>query len=297
MPVTVRPARPTELPAIAGLAAGLQVRPEHHIGYLDVEVAALERQLADLEPLGVDGVLVAFDGPAPVGLLGADWDTDPPRVWWHGPLVAADGEAAWHAAADALYAAGGALLPPEVTEEELAVDDRNVRVADFARRHGFRRMAASAVLYRDLATPLPDVEVAGIEVRRFVDADRQAVARLHDAAFAGTHVPGFRIDEGDERWVLVAHRGDAVAGYVALERQHDGQGYIDYLAVDRTERSRGIGRMLVAGACRTATDVGAERVHLTVRSANTAARRLYEQLAFVEERILVPWRRNLTAAG
>lgn len=292
MPVTVRPARPAELPAIAGLAAGLQAHPEHHIGYLDVEVAALARQLADLDPLGVDGVLVAFDGTAPVGLLGAEWDTDPPRVWWHGPLVDAGGDDTWNAFADALYAAGGALLPPEVTEEELAIDGRNAGVAAFARRHGFRRKAASAVLHRDLSAPLPDAEVAGIDVRPFTDPDRAAVARLHDAAFAGTHLPGHRIDEGNDRWVLVAHRGDAVVGYVALERQHDGQGYIDYLAVGRAARGRGIGRMLVAAACRTATDVGCGRVHLTVRSANTAARRLYEQLGFIEERILVPWRRN-----
>jgi ribosomal protein S18 acetylase RimI-like enzyme len=290
MSTTVRPVDADELPAVAALVARLQARPEHHIGYLDVEVAALEAQLADLEPLGVEGVLVAFEGGGPVGMLGADWDTDPPRVWWHGPLVEARTDEAWQAVADALHTGASALLPPAVTEEELAIDERNARAASFARRHGFSRGAASAVLHRDLGVPLTDVEVAGVTTRPFADADQEAVAAMHDTAFAGTHLPGHRIAEGDDRWVLVAHRDDEVAGYIALERQHDGQGYIDYLAVAKAERSRGIGASLVADACNVAADLGCRRVHLTVRAANVTARRLYERLGFTLERVLGPWR-------
>jgi ribosomal protein S18 acetylase RimI-like enzyme len=38
----------------------------------------------------------------------------------------------------------------------------------------------------------------------------------------------------------------------------------------------------------------ATHAHLTVRSANDAARRLYASLGFTEERVLVPMRRGFT---
>ncbi len=303
-----------ELPAAAALVSRLQADPRHFIGYLDEEGAALEAQLPDLEPLGLAGIVTAREGGRIIGLLGADWDLDPARVWWHGPLVddeavtaageaeegagdaSDDGPVTWGAIADQLYAAASDLLPDAVTEEELFLDVRGEAAAAFARRHGFRREVASAVLTRSL-DDVSNVEAAGdtgVEISRLGATDRDRVATLHDRLFPSAHVPGLRLAEGERRWVLVARRADGAppAGYVAVEQQGDGQGYLDFLGVVPEQRGGGVGTALVAAACRHVRERGSRQVHLTVREDNEAARRLYDGLGFIEERIAVPWRRS-----
>ena len=279
----------SELAEVVAFVARLQADPAHYIGYLDTDIDALTEQLSSLEPLGLDGVIAATRDGRLVGVLGVDWDTDPARVWWHGPLVD-DGED-WDATADALYEHAGALLPPGGLEQELFVDARNERIGAFARRHGFDRERSSAILTRPL-DQLPSIrEVEGMTVRALTDADRNAVAALHQQLFAGAHRSGTRLDEGDQRFVLVATQDDELVGYLAAERQEDGQGYLDFLGVPSTARGRGVGERLIAEVCHRLRDAGSDRVHLTVREDNHDARRLYGRLGFEHERIGVPWRR------
>ena len=139
---------------------------------------------------------------------------------------------------------------------------------------------------------MPSPDLPGVVIRAFRDEDRAAVAAIHDQLFPGSHLPGPRVDEGRDRRVFVAIRDPDPVGYVAIDRQHDGQGYLDFVGVTDDERGLGIGTALAAEACVSAWDAGSVGVHLTVRTSNVAARRLYERLGFTEERILVPWRRR-----
>lgn len=281
-------ARP-ELAEVVAFVGRLQADPAHYIGYLDTDVDALSEQLPRLEPLGLDGVIAATREGQLVGVLGVDWDTDPARVWWHGPLV--DDPVDWDATAEALYEHACALLPAGGLEQELFVDARNERIGAFARRHSFDRERSSAILTREL-DQLPSIrEIDGVAVRPVADTDRDAVAALHQQLFAGAHRSGARLDEGEQRFVLVATEGDELLGYLAAERQEDGQGYLDFLGVPSTARGRGVGERLIAEVCHRLRDAGSDRIHLTVREDNHGARRLYGRLGFEHERIGVPWRR------
>lgn len=287
--VTITPVDEASIDDAAALVAELQADPGHHIGYLGQDPAALVEQLRALEPRGLAAVLAATDGGRIVGLLGAEWDDEPPRVWWHGPMVGDEGR--WDEVADRLYSAGRALLPDTVVEQELAPEDANERVAAFAQRHGFVRGTGSAVLERRLDEgPVTLTGGSRLPVRRFRDDDRASVAALHDALFPDTHLPGHRIDEGARRIVLVALDGDDLAGYVAAEIQEDEEGYLDYLGVDPRHQRQGIGALLIAHVCEALRAEGCPTVGLTVREDNPAARALYDRLGFIEERVLVPWR-------
>ncbi len=288
--VSTRSIARSDLPEVVAFIAQLQADPAHYIGYLDTDVDALTEQLCHLEPLGLDGVIAATRAGRLVGVLAADWDTDPARVWWHGPLV----DDAEHSGttADALYEHACTLLPAGGLEQELFIDARNEHIGAFARRHGFDRERSSAILTRQLDGLPPIREIDEVMIRPLADADRNAVAVLHQQLFAGAHRSGARLDEGDQRFVLVAMRGDEIMGYLAAERQEDGQGYLDFLGVPSVARGRGIGERLIVEVCHHLRDAGSDRIHLTVREDNRGARRLYGRLGFEHERIGVPWRRR-----
>jgi ribosomal protein S18 acetylase RimI-like enzyme len=285
--LTIGAVAPAERDTVAALFAAAQVRPDRHICYLSLVAPAIGEELASLEPDGWDGVLVARAGDRLVGALGVEHDREPPRVWWHGPSVVAD--LPYAGVADRLLEEARRRLPTHVVEEELAGDDRHADLAELAARHGFTTATASAVLTRACA-PAPDVPDAG--VRAFADADRGAVAAIHDAAFPGAHLPGHRIDEGSDRFVLVAERAGTVAGYLAVDRFPDGTGYLDLLGVAPEARRAGVGAALVAAALRQLHREGIADAGLTVRETNHTARRLYDRLGFTEERLVRPFRRG-----
>jgi ribosomal protein S18 acetylase RimI-like enzyme len=300
--VAVGPVRPDELATVAALIARRQAEPEHHVGEFGDDQDGLVEQLTGLEPAGLDAVLVARRDGAVVAVLTVEWDDDPPRAWWGGPVV--DEGVPFDPVADALYAAGRRLLPGRVTQEELAPDDRNVELAGFAGRHGFVAEESSALLSRALdgpsatgAGPRNTGASSEVAIGDLDDADRLAVAALHDRLFPWTHTTGAKVADGDDRVVLVARIDGEVVGYVAAERQEDGAGYLDFLGVEPASQGRGVGRRLVEAACdvlRTRHDCPV--AFLTVRESNHAARRLYTAAGFTEERLLQPWRRGFSLA-
>lgn len=285
----IGPAREDERSTIVALFAASQARPDRHVCYLSLDPEAIEAEVAELSPDGWHGVLVARRGDTVVGALALEHDSEPPRVWWHGPFVA-DGEP-FEAVADALLSAGADRLPAHVVQQELGPDERHHDLAEVARRRGFVGDPASAVLSRDTDPPPARPMVDDVVVRAFAEPDRDAVAAIHDPAFPDSHVPGHRIDEGPRgRFVLVATDGGRIVGYAAAEQQEDGSGYLDLVGVAPGERGRGVGGLLVAEVVDAARARGCERIHLTVRETNVVARGLYERLGFTEERLIRPYR-------
>lgn len=287
----IRPITESDLALAAALIAEQQAEPERHVCYLGFTAEDIADELRDLEPLGLGGVLVAAEGDTLLGVIGAQWSEEPPRVWWQGPFVfdrARDEEAV----ADALLAAGRSLLPETVTQQELGPDERNTLIAALARRSGFEADEASVVLNRR-AKGGDGGPADGPAIAPLADADRHEVAALHDVVFAGTHLTGRDIDKGERRIVLAARDGgtNRFLGYVAAEAEADGSGYIDFIAVAPDAQGAGVGAALVEAACDALHAAhGCDTVNLTVRESNAAARALYAKLGFTEERLIRPWR-------
>jgi ribosomal protein S18 acetylase RimI-like enzyme len=294
--VELRTATTEDLTVIAELITAQQAEPTRHVGEFGSTPAGVAEQLVELEPLGLEGVVVAVADGTIVGVLAAEWDEDPARVWWCGPTIAPGTD--WQATAAALYDQLRRRVPASVVQEEFAPDERHRELATFAAERGFRAEEASVVLTR----ALPSADTAGsasgavpARVRPVTEEDRGAVAALHERLFPGTHTTGTRLDEGRDRLVLVAELDGGLVGYVAAERQEDGTGYLDFLGVEPVARGRGIGFLLVDAACELLHErLGCREVNLTVRVSNAAARQLYERCGFTEERVLVPWRRGFT---
>lgn len=293
-PLEIRPVSGAERDAVVAMLAAGQADPARHIAYLSLEADAIGEELGELEPDGWDGVFVAHRDGQLVGALATEHDREPPRVWWYGPYVVSG--ASYLEVGRALLAAARDRLPAHVVEEELAADLRHLDLAELARAEGFEAGVASAVLRRPTAPSSATHHLAAaardVEVRAFVEADRAAVADLHDRSFPRNHLPGHRVADGDGRIVLVVGPPGAVVGYAASEVQADGSGYVDLLAVEAGARGQGIGAALLLATLAALAARGAEEAHLTVREVDAAARRLYDRLGFAEERTLRPYRRG-----
>ena len=287
----VRPATERDLPALAALAASLQGRDDRHVAYLGVDAADIAAELADSTWERV-GVVAERDGEL-LGWLIGDVDDEMGRVWWLGPFVDTGADtAAWVATATALYEAARARMPGSVGEEEFAVDERFTRLIDWAIRAGFDRDPGSHVM-----NLVGSVGAPTGAVRELASADHEFVAELHDQLFPGTHTSGRQLVDGHDgshrRLVLETDDADrSVVGYVAVERQPGGAGYIDYLGVATDARGRGHGAELVRGGVAELERIGALGVNLTVREDAPGVRDLYRSLGFEVERTVVPLRRG-----
>ncbi len=283
--------RPTadDLDAMASLAADAQGEPATHCIYLPVAAADIATDVADLDGWEATTTVAVADDGSITGWLLAEPDPDMGRVWWWGPFVAA-ADTAWAEIADGLHAETRTTLassgPGAITEFEACADERSALIADWCRRHDLVGEEASVLLRRE---PTPVAATPDPRVRPLAEADHEVVMALHETAFANTHLtPAALVAADDLR--LVVEVDDRVVGYVACEEQSDGSGYIDYLAVDAARQGQGLGRALVDEATRRLLADGAAFVHLTVREGNAAARALYANCGFVEDRLARPFR-------
>lgn len=252
------------------------------IPYLDLEPWVLSEEVVATVPGDWwERTQVAVDDDRVVGWLMADTDTEMGRTWWHGPFVdpAIDDEAAGQIA-DALYGS----FTERTAEEEVCFDPSSAMIANFAERNGFKvGDDVSAALGCELPS---SAAAAHPSVRALTSAaDRHAVAELHDQLFPATHTGGTRLASGqdDDRQTLGLFDGDDLIGYISVELEPDASRYIDYVGVAPHRQGAGHGTALVADALARAEREGAQRAHLTVRVTNTAARRIYERLGFIEE--------------
>ncbi|MCW2913944.1 MAG: GCN5-related N-acetyltransferase [Actinomycetia bacterium] len=128
-------------------------------------------------------------------------------------------------------------------------------------------------------------EVALIELDRRTWAPDNAITPIPEegsAFFDHWHLP---------EQFLVAERDGRLVGFVRVVQPVPVQSgahvrQIQGLAVDPTERRRGLGRTLLYAALDEARRQGAQRITLRVLSVNTPARRLYESQGFVVEGVL-----------
>jgi ribosomal protein S18 acetylase RimI-like enzyme len=277
-----------ELTALAALAAPLQQRPATHVIYFGTEAVGIRAELAETTWSEVSAV--ATDGDTIVGWLVGDVDVDMGRVWWMGPFVVADD---WESVATELLAACRRQLPAGVDEEELSVDSRFERFRVWAASHGYVEEEGSYVLQLE-----GGLEPGSSAVREITDADRDTVARLHVDLIPVTHTTGSDLAAGHDdshRRLGVETDGEVVA-YVAVERQADGSGYIDYMGVAPTARRRGLGADLVRAGVAELRRLGVTSLGLTVRVGSEGARELYGSLGFDEERLAIPLRRGYSLA-
>ncbi len=203
-----------------------------------------------------------------------------PRPWVPGD------DDRWDRFARPLVDAAVDQVPAGIPKREVAGHVDNVRLAALARDLGWPAGEVNHVLLADrsLIDGWPE-ERQSSTVRAAAADDLAVVGRLHDADFPATYATADQLLRGavsGERVVLLAEAsGGGVVGYAAGRVQPDGDGYIEFLAVDPAARGAGLGRRLVMALARQLVARSSkERVALTVRDDRAAARAVYARLGF-----------------
>ena len=80
--------------------------------------------------------------------------------------------------------------------------------------------------------------------------------------------------------ILFARLGDEIVGTVALKRDGGGRYELTKMAVTRSARGRGVGRLLAAAAIDRYREVGGRQLYLESHSSLAPALRLYESMGF-----------------
>lgn len=124
-----------------------------------------------------------------------------------------------------------------------------------------------------------------VEIRRAQRADILEVYRLERECFASPWPYQAFVDHLEAPAFLVATIEDRLAGYLVADVTPSRYGHLKDLAVAPAFRRRGVAsRLLTAGLAQLAV-AGAMRVSLEVRNDNEAARSLYRQFEFVDDRV------------
>jgi ribosomal protein S18 acetylase RimI-like enzyme len=142
-----------------------------------------------------------------------------------------------------------------------------------------------------------------VEVREATADDVMAVADVHvrgwQEGYRGLLAQDFLDGLSTEEWAgrftfgamdlsgpytLVAVDGDAICGHVTIGRSRDddmaGSAEIWAVYVDPRRWGGGIGRALIDAACERLAQSGYDRAFLWTLTANTQARRFYEQVGW-----------------
>jgi ribosomal-protein-alanine N-acetyltransferase len=123
-----------------------------------------------------------------------------------------------------------------------------------------------------------------LTIRRMQDEDVPAVFQLDRASFAlpWTELSyQFEIHKNATSIPLVAYAGDVLAGFIVVWQVED-EAHIGTIAVAEAYRRAGAARALIRAGLGQAYARGARKAFLEVRAGNSAARRLYESLGFVD---------------
>jgi mycothiol synthase len=172
-------------------------------------------------------------------------------------------------------------------------------------RHGlFHLRSLFSLLRPDDAGPLPSAAFPdGIELARYrFGEDDEAVHRLVYVDSAWSAVPGhtdrdlisWRVEAERCPWAFLARRDGRPAGWVTARIMASGRGYVDTLAVDASERRRGLGRALLLRAFAELQEAGAQGLELGVQAENETALGLYRSVGLEVHR---EWRVYASSAA
>lgn len=277
--VTFTTMKEKDVQNVASFIAQLNNIEQSHIGYCgkdSKEIAnALREDITDVNY--TESFVCAYENNQLIGILGfdADLEDESAEIW--GPFVI---ENKWQIA-NSLWESMSELLPQNITTIYMFPNYKNKNVRHLAQTLDFHEHSHHAILtaYKKGFLKLPKVDITELTENYYKD-----MKQLHDNVFPNTYYSGEQIINrlNDNRKVLIITKQNQLLGYIYVEAEPKfGDGSIEFFAVQKTERNKGLGEKLLIIALKWLfTFETIQSVTLTVDSSNIGAIKLYEKVGF-----------------
>lgn len=250
--------------------------------YLDTSAEGIMAQVEDLDqPFEEIFHVLEYEGHL-VAVAGMEAEVEVDRAWLLGPFAT---DTAWDARAEAVLRAACRSVPRHIPRLSAFVNRENGRALALLERFGFVRGQINHV-YHALASRF---RLEGASSAVAYEADhRGGLDRLHDRSFPGTWMSTAEMvgcHEAGTGALFVTLDGERLTGYVFVKEDlPELEGSVEFLAVGKEDRGRGLGRaLLVAGLDWLFRGKGLELSHLCVSGENLRAHELYESVGLVLE--------------
>jgi len=274
---TIRPARSSDLDALADLLGSLNGDPEHRCLMMPESTPEIRKDFALFSEAPERHFVLAEDRDGLRGAMAIDWDREEHRGWVLGPFVP---PVDWGALAAPLFRAGVDHLPPGIRQLDTYTDVANRRATTLFEQQGFTVYKRAEVYTAEPPDPLPPPPP-----QADLPADQEAAFLApHAEAFPGAPEPGPRIlaRRSPERPLFALMENGRFRGYINLKvSEAPREGFVEFLAVAADARGKGHGRTLLQwgfGWCFTQQRL--PRLGLVVDTDNAGARKLYESSGF-----------------
>jgi ribosomal protein S18 acetylase RimI-like enzyme len=264
---------------------------EQHVGFFGDDETEIREALAEIAPPLTESFWLAWEQDKLAGVFGVDYDPEIGRAWLYGPLVTA---ADWHFVADALFTEVQKCIPPNIHEQDLFFEARNLNGQAFAARHEFSLRSNNAILSLQRTDWKP--ATVTVPVCAYQAAFFEQFEHLHQTLFPTTYYTARQIvEKQDEKHRLfLSVENERVLGYHFCKVETN-SGYIDFIGVDAAARGKGFGAdLLNAGISWMFSHPQIDEICLTVNAENANAIRLYEKFGFVSGRILQGYRKRIS---
>lgn len=264
----------------------------HHIGFFGEGEADVRSSFAECLIPTADGFMLAYENDQLIGVFGVDADPEVNRAWLFGPLV---NHADWHTIADRLYEQVLPVIPAGIRDHDLFFDVQNVRLQEFAARHGFPLRSENAVmtLLREKYTPTAKnmSQIISFDERFFNQFEK-----LHKVLFPNAYFTARQMVEriNETHQLFLAMENENILGYHFCKIEPEAEsGYVDFIGTDSSARGHGIGAdLLASGIDWMLSAPSTKKINLTVNADNVPALGLYKKFGFVIERVMRGYRKQ-----
>lgn len=264
----------------------------HHIGFFGEGEADVRSSLAECIIPPADGFILAYENDQLIGVFGVDADPEVNRAWLFGPLVE---HVDWHTVADKLYEQVLPVIPAGIRDHDLFFDVQNIRLQEFAARHGFPLRSENAVmtLVREKYTPTAKnvSQIISFDERFFNQFEK-----LHKVLFPNAYFTARQMVEriNKTHQLFLAMENENILGYHFCKIEPEAEsGYVDFIGTDESARGRGIGAdLLASGIDWMLSSPSTKKINLTVNADNVPALGLYKKFGFVIERVMRGYRKQ-----
>ncbi|KAB3537296.1 GNAT family N-acetyltransferase [Alkaliphilus pronyensis] len=244
--IETRLARKEDIKELSIFISRMNRNEENHIGFCGTDSKEIENSLVeDITDIPfTESFIIAINDDKIIGALGFDADIESNNVEIWGPFIE---KSKWDTVLD-LWSKMLELIPNEIEIMSMFINKENKNCIELVNSLQFKRESDQTILFfeRSFTHKLENIPIIELSA----DYHKQ-MEILHDNTFSNAYYSGSKIIErlNSYRKVFVDIEKASLTGYVYVEvNPRFGEGSIEFFAVDKSKRGKGIGVKLLTMA-------------------------------------------------